>query len=83
MHDTGCSGLVHWDDPEGWDGEGGGRGVQNVEHMTQRDGMGREVGGGFRIGNTWEGVSGWGTHDMHSGQCMAKPMQCCKVKLIN
>ena len=26
MHDTGCSGLVHWDDPEGWDGEGGGRG---------------------------------------------------------
>ena len=26
MHDTGCSGLVHWGDPEGWDGEGGGRG---------------------------------------------------------
>ena len=23
MHETGCSGLVHWDDPEGWDGEGG------------------------------------------------------------
>ena len=22
MHDTGCSGLVHWDDPEGWHGEG-------------------------------------------------------------
>ena len=22
-----CSGLVHWDDPEGWDGEGGGRGI--------------------------------------------------------
>ena len=19
MHETGCSGLVHWDDPEGWD----------------------------------------------------------------
>ena len=32
MHDTGCLGLVHWDD--------------------QRDGMGREEGGGFRIGNT-------------------------------
>ena len=30
-HDTGCLGLVHWDDPEG---------------------MGREVGGGFRMGNT-------------------------------
>ena len=24
MHDTGCVGLVHWDDPEGWYGEGGG-----------------------------------------------------------
>ena len=23
MHETGCSGLVYWDDPEGWDGEGG------------------------------------------------------------
>ena len=33
MHETGCSGLVHWDDPEGWDGKGGGRGVQDGEHM--------------------------------------------------
>ena len=33
MHDPGCSGLVHWDDPEGWDGERGGSGVQNGEHM--------------------------------------------------
>ena len=33
MHDTGCLGLVHWDDPEGWDGEGGGWGVQVGEHM--------------------------------------------------
>ena len=33
MHETGCSGLVHWDDPEGWDGEGGGRGVQDGGHM--------------------------------------------------
>ena len=23
MHDTGCLGLVHWDDPEGWYWEGG------------------------------------------------------------
>ena len=23
MREAGCSGLVHWDDPEGWDGEGG------------------------------------------------------------
>ena len=28
MHDVGCLELVHWDDPEGWYGEGGGRGVQ-------------------------------------------------------
>ena len=25
IHDTGCLGVVHWDDPEGWDEEGGGR----------------------------------------------------------
>ena len=24
MHDTACLGPVHWDDPEGWYGEGGG-----------------------------------------------------------
>ena len=29
-----CSGLDDpLDDPEGWDGEGGGRGVQDGEHM--------------------------------------------------
>ena len=33
MHDTGCLGLVHWDDPEGWYVEGGGRGVQDLEHV--------------------------------------------------
>ena len=33
MHDTGCLGLVRWDDPEGWDGEGGGSGVQDGEHV--------------------------------------------------
>ena len=30
---TVCLGLVHWDDPEGWYGEGGGRGVQDGGHM--------------------------------------------------
>ena len=33
MHDTGCLGLVHWDDPEGWYEDGGGRRVQDGEHM--------------------------------------------------
>ena len=33
MHEIGCSGLAHWDDPEGWDGEGGRRRVQDGEHM--------------------------------------------------
>ena len=33
MHETGCSGLVNWDDPEGWDGKGSRRGVQDGEHM--------------------------------------------------
>ena len=39
MHETGCSGLVHWDDPEEWDGEGGGRGVQDGEHMYTHGGF--------------------------------------------
>ena len=39
MHDTGCSGMVHWDDPEGWDGMGGGRGVQDGEHVYTRGGF--------------------------------------------
>ena len=34
MQDTGCSGLVLWDDPEGWYGEGGGRGVQDGNMCT-------------------------------------------------
>ena len=33
MHDTWRLGLVHWDDPEGWDEEGSGKGVQDGEHM--------------------------------------------------
>ena len=41
--------------------------------MTQRDDMGREVGGGFRIGNSCTPVA-------DSCQCMAKPIQHCKVK---
>ena len=36
MHDTGCLGLVRWDDPEGWYGEEGGREVQNGEHVYTR-----------------------------------------------
>ena len=39
MHDTGCLGLVHGDDPEGWDGEGGVRGVQDGEHVYTRGGF--------------------------------------------
>ena len=53
MQNTGYSGLVHGDDPEGC--------------------MGREVGGGFRIGNTCTNV-------VDSCWCMAKPIQYCKVK---
>ena len=44
--------------------------------MTQRDGMGREVGGGFRMGNTCTPVE-------DSCWCMAKPIQYCKVKKKN
>ena len=40
--------------------------------MTLRDGMGKEVGGGFRMGNTSKPMA-------YSCQCMAKPIQYCKV----
>ena len=31
MHETSARGLVHWEDPEGWDGEvGGGIGMGNT-----------------------------------------------------
>ena len=39
MHETGCSGLVHWYDPEGWDGERGGRVVQDWEYMYTHGGF--------------------------------------------
>ena len=41
--------------------------------MTQRDGMGRELGRGFKMGNTGISVA-------DSCQCMANPIQYCKVK---
>ena len=34
MHEIGCSGLVYWDDPEGWDKEGGGREIQDGTPMA-------------------------------------------------
>ena len=52
MHDTGCLGLVHWDD--------------------QREGMGWEAGGGFRMGNTGIPVA-------DSFRYLAKLIQYCKV----
>ena len=36
MQDTGCLGLVHWDDPERWSG---GREVQDWEHVYTRGGF--------------------------------------------
>ena len=33
MQETGHTGPVHWDDPQGWDGEGGGSRVQDGGRM--------------------------------------------------
>ena len=41
--------------------------------MIQRDDVGWEVGGGFRIGSLY-------TSMVDSCQCMVKPIQYCKVK---
>ena len=47
-------GLMHETNAQGW-----------CTRMTQRDEMGREVGGGFRMGNTCKSM-------VDSCQCMAK-----------
>ena len=47
-----------------------------VHGVIQRDDMGWEVGGGFRIGSSYTPV-------VDSCQCMAKPIQYCKVKIKN
>ena len=39
MHDSGYLGLVHWDDPEVWYGEGGGSGVHDGEHVYTCGGL--------------------------------------------
>ena len=39
MQDIGCLGLVHWDDPEGWYGKGGRKGVQDGEHVYTHGGF--------------------------------------------
>ena len=39
MHDARYLGLVHWDDPEGWYGDGGRRRVQDGEHVYTRGGF--------------------------------------------
>ena len=39
IQDTGCLGLVHWDDPERCYGEGGGRRVHVLERMYTHGGF--------------------------------------------
>ena len=39
MQDTVSLGLVHWDNPDGWYVEGGGRGVKDWEHVYTHGGF--------------------------------------------
>ena len=39
MQDTEWLGMMHWDDPKAWSGEGGGRWVQDGEHVYTRGGF--------------------------------------------
>ena len=54
MKQIASPGLMHETSAQGW-----------CTRMTQRDGMGREVGEGFRMGNTCKSMA-------DSCQCMAK-----------
>ena len=56
-----CPGWMHETSAPGW-----------CPGKTQRDGMGRKAGGGFRMGNTCRSMG-------DSCQCMAKSLQYCKV----
>ena len=49
---------------------------QSRFNAAQRDGMGKVVGEGFRMGNTCTPMA-------DSCQCMTKPIQYCKVKNNN
>ena len=44
MHEAGHSDPVHWDNPEGWDGEGGVRRLQDEEHMYTHGGFKSKYG---------------------------------------
>ena len=63
MHKTGSSGLVHWDDPAGWDGEGDGKGVQDEEHMYTP----MFIAELFSIARTWKQLRNASKHflDVH------------------
>ena len=54
-------GWMHETSAQGW-----------CSRITQRDGMGREAGGGIGMGNTCKSTA-------DSCKCMAKPLQYCKV----
>ena len=62
-----CLGLVHWDDPEGWNGEGGGRRVQdgkesacNKGDLGSIPGSGRSAGEGkgYALQYSWTSLVG-------------------------
>ena len=61
MKQIGSPGWMHETSAWGW-----------CTGMTQRDGMGRGMGVGFRMGNTCKSIA-------DSCQCMAKTLQYCKV----
>ena len=61
MKQIASPGWMHETSAQGW-----------CTGKTQRDGMEREVGGGFRMGNTCKFMA-------DSWQCMAKPLQYCKI----
>ena len=55
MHEIGCSGLVRWVGPEGWDGEGGGMGIQDGGHVHPRLSHG-SLSAGFSRQEWWMGL---------------------------
>ena len=83
MHDAGCLGLVHWEDPEGWNGEGGGRRVQDGEHMCTCGGF---ILIFFLTIFDWVVCFDIGLHAaaklLQSGPILCNPMDCSLARLL-
>ena len=79
MHDTGCLGLVHWDNPERWNGEGGGREFRMWNTCTPMADSCQCMSKPIQYCKVKKKKKRETTYNLNKS--MAKPIQYCKVKI--